>query len=67
MGRVRQAHGALKVTAGYVGSLDGLLALLHGEAELAGSHILDEESGEYNLPILRRLFLGQPLCVVTLG
>jgi putative molybdopterin biosynthesis protein len=64
--RIRQAHPALKVTAGYVGSLDGLLALLHGEADLAGAHILDEASGEYNVPILRRLFLGQPLCAVTL-
>jgi putative molybdopterin biosynthesis protein len=34
---------------------------------LAGAHILDEESGEFNLPILRRLFLGQSLCVVTLA
>jgi putative molybdopterin biosynthesis protein len=29
--------------------------------------MLDEESGEYNLPILRRLFVGQRLCVVTLA
>ena len=57
----------MNVSASYVGSIDGLLALLHGEAGLAGSHILDEESGEYNLPILRRLFQGQPLCVVTLA
>ncbi len=28
--------------------------------------MLDEESGEYNLPILRRLFVGQRICVVTL-
>ncbi len=49
-----------------MGSLEGLLALLQGETGLAGAHIIDEESGEYNLPILRRLFIGQPLCVVTL-
>jgi putative molybdopterin biosynthesis protein len=49
-----------------VGSLDGLLALLHGDVGLSGAHILDEETGEYNLPILRRLFLGQSLCVITL-
>jgi putative molybdopterin biosynthesis protein len=34
---------------------------------LAGSHLLDEESGEYNLPVLRRLFVGFPLCLVTLA
>jgi molybdate-binding protein/DNA-binding transcriptional regulator YhcF (GntR family) len=51
----------------YVGSLDGLLALVHGDAVLAGLHILDEESGEYNLPILQRLFPGGELSVVTLA
>ena len=50
-----------------MGSLDGLLALLHGEAGLAGAHILDEETGEYNLPILRRLFPGGQVCAVTLA
>ena len=45
----------------------GLLALLHGEVALAGAHILDEETGEYNLPILRRLFPGGQLLAVTLA
>ena len=65
--RARQAHPEIPLEARYVGSLDGLLALLHGEAALAGTHLLDEESGAYNLPILRRLFIGQRLCVVSLA
>lgn len=64
--QARRASPEPAFTASYVGSLDGLLALLHGEAILAGTHILDEETGEYNLPILRRLFVGQRLSVVTL-
>ena len=63
----RQAHPETNIEVRYVGSLDGLLALMHGEAALAGVHLLDEESGEYNLPILRRLFVGQRICVVTLA
>jgi len=62
----RRTQPGLAISACFVGSLDGLLALLHGEADLAGAHILDEESGEFNLPILRRLFVGQPLRVITL-
>jgi molybdate-binding protein/DNA-binding transcriptional regulator YhcF (GntR family) len=65
--QARRRHPGLVIEARYVGSLDGLLALLHGEAGLAGSHLLDEESGEYNLPVLRRLFIGLPLCVITLA
>jgi molybdate-binding protein/DNA-binding transcriptional regulator YhcF (GntR family) len=65
--QARRSHPEHQWTARYVGSLDGLLQLLHGDVGLAGAHILDEESGEYNLPILRRLFVGQRLCVVTLA
>lgn len=47
------------------GSLGGLLAVGRGEADLCGTHLLDEESGEYNLPYLKRLNLvGQ---VVLIG
>lgn len=63
----RQAHPETTIEARYVGSLDGVMALMHGEVGLAGAHVLDEETGEYNIPTLKRLFVGQRLCVVTLG
>jgi molybdate-binding protein/DNA-binding transcriptional regulator YhcF (GntR family) len=65
--QARQLQPELALTASYVGSLDGLLALLHGDAIMAGAHILDEETGEYNVPILRRLFMGQSLTLLTLA
>ena len=65
--QARRVRPDLSFTANYEGSLGGLSALLHGEADLAGAHILDEETGEYNAAILRRLFLGQRLCMVTLA
>jgi molybdate-binding protein len=65
--QARRGHPAEHFDVRYLGSLDGLLHLLRGEAGLAGAHLLDEETGEYNLPILRRLFVGQRLCVVTLA
>ncbi|HLB30947.1 MAG TPA: molybdopterin-binding protein, partial [Gammaproteobacteria bacterium] len=36
-----------------VGSLGGLVALRRGEAHFAGSHLLDPETGEYNLRYIR--------------
>jgi molybdate-binding protein/DNA-binding transcriptional regulator YhcF (GntR family) len=65
--QVRHGHPDLVLSVNYVGSLEGLLALWRGEADLAGAHLLDEETGEYNLPIVRRLFPGQPLCLITLA
>lgn len=38
-----------------VGSLGGLLALSRGEAHLAGSHLLDEATGAYNVGYIQRL------------
>jgi len=49
-----------------VGSLGGLLALKRGEAHLAGSHLLDEESGEYNVPYVKRLLSDQEMVIINL-
>ena len=37
-----------------VGSLGGLVALNNGECHLAGSHLLDIETGEYNISYIRQ-------------
>ena len=50
-----------------VGSLGGLLALNRGEAHLAGCHLLDEETGEYNIPFVRRYLKGRPAVLVNLA
>ena len=50
-----------------VGSLGGLLALSRGEAHLAGCHLLDEETGEYNMPFVRRYLKGRPAVLVNLA
>ncbi|MBI4653964.1 MAG: hypothetical protein HY752_03095 [Nitrospirae bacterium] len=36
--------------------MGGLFALKRGEAHIAGMHLLDEETGEYNVPFINRLF-----------
>ena len=50
-----------------VGSLGGLLALSRGEAHMAGCHLLDEGTGEYNTPFVRRYLGGQPAVLVNLA
>jgi putative molybdopterin biosynthesis protein len=58
------ARGA-RLTSSNLGSLGGLIALRRGEAHLAGSHLLDPESGEFNLDYIRRYLPG--VSVVLLG
>jgi putative molybdopterin biosynthesis protein len=47
----------------HVGSMGGLMALKRGEAHMVPIHLLDEESGEYNLPYLVRLF-QEPMSII---
>ncbi len=49
-----------------VGSQGGLVALRRGEAHLAGSHLLDPATGEYNLAALRQYLPGVPLRLMVL-
>jgi putative molybdopterin biosynthesis protein len=63
---LRRGHPNLTLTSSNVGSLGGLLALQRGETHLAGSHLLDEATGEYNLAFVRRYVPGRALVVVNL-
>ena len=56
----------LRLTSANVGSLGGLVALRRGEAHLAGSHLLDPETGEYNISYIQRYLPGQDVVLVTL-
>ena len=50
-----------------VGSLDGLIGLRQGIGQVAGIHLFDPVSGEYNLPYVRRLFPGEKIHLFTLA
>ena len=47
-------------------SQGGLIALRRGEAHLAGSHLLDPATGEYNISYIRQYMPGIPVQVVSL-
>jgi putative molybdopterin biosynthesis protein len=49
-----------------VGSQGGLIALRRGEAHLAGSHLLNPETGEYNISAIRQYMSGIPVKVLAL-
>jgi len=48
----------------YAGSLDSLIAMYHGESDIVSTHLLDGDTGEYNIPYIRRLLVGFPYIVV---
>ena len=60
---LRRVDPATTLASSNVGSLGGLLALKRGEAHVAGSHLLDERTGEYNVAFVRRYVEGDVVLV----
>jgi len=46
--------------------MGGLMALKRGEAHMAGTHLLHEETGEYNVPFIQRLLSGRKIILMNL-
>lgn len=63
---LRKKYPQATLSSAHVGSLGGLTALKRKEAHLAGTHLLDEETGEYNVSYIERLLKGQPVVLVNL-
>ncbi len=63
---LRERDPRLTLASSNVGSLGGLTALRDGLCHVAGSHLLDPESGEYTLPYVDRLLPGREVSVVRL-
>lgn len=61
-----RASPDLRVLTRPASSGAALAELAAGNAHLAGIHLWDAESGESNLPFVRRMELGQPLHVLAL-
>jgi putative molybdopterin biosynthesis protein len=55
-----------RLSSANVGSLGGLIALRRGEAHIAGAHLLDPESGDYNRSYVKRYLPGRDMVLVSL-
>ena len=63
---LRRTNPGLTLSSSHIGSLGGLIALRRGEAHLAGSHLLDEATNEYNVSFIHRYLPDIPVVLVNL-
>ncbi|HUJ19051.1 MAG TPA: molybdopterin biosynthesis protein [Nitrospirota bacterium] len=63
---LKKKHPELTLSSAHVGSMGGLLAIKRGEAHVAGTHLLDEETGEYNVSYIRKLLPDTRTVLVNL-
>ncbi|MFZ6031464.1 MAG: molybdopterin biosynthesis protein [Chloroflexota bacterium] len=61
------AERGRRLVSANVGSQAGLVALRRGESHLAGSHLLDPLTGEYNLAAIGEYLSGVALVVIALA
>ena len=50
----------------YIGSYSSLVALYHGYIQAATTHLWDGDTGQYNVPFVRRLLPGIPAVIIHL-
>ncbi len=63
---LRSSDPRVTLVSGNVGSMGGLIALRDGLCHLAGSHLLDPDSGAYTLPYVDRLLADREIAVIRL-
>ena len=64
--QLKRSFPGFKIAASNVGSLGGLLSLQRGETHIAGTHLLDPESGGYNIPDIKRSIPRTPVVLLHL-
>ncbi|MDK2879091.1 MAG: molybdopterin molybdotransferase [Thermoanaerobacteraceae bacterium] len=63
---VKKYYPELNISSAHVGSMGGIMALKRGECHMAGIHLLDPDTGEYNVPYIKRYLLEKGVVLVNL-
>jgi len=60
-------HPQLRVQYNFANSMAALHSLCRGEVHIAGMHLYDPKTGEYNTPFVRDVLAGRKAVLITLG
>ncbi len=64
---LKRRDSRVHLSSSNVGSLGGLMAVRRGQTHLAGSHLLETDTGEYNFAYIERYLKTIPVRVVQLA
>ncbi|SEN45634.1 molybdopterin molybdochelatase [Mesobacillus persicus] len=57
--QLKRQRNDMRIVSSHVGSMAGVMAIRKGEAHVAGIHLLDPETKEYNVSYVKKLLAGQ--------
>ena len=59
-----ESFPGMNLSGTHVGSMAGLMALSRGETVIAPTHLLDEETGEYNVSYIDKIFPREEMALI---
>ncbi|GAA6615572.1 substrate-binding domain-containing protein [Scytonema sp. NUACC26] len=60
-------HPQLRVHYNFANSMAALRSLCRGEVHIAGMHLYDPQTGEYNIPFVKEALAGKNAVLITIG
>lgn len=63
---IKHTESDYHVRSSHIGSLAGILAIQKGETHIAGSHLFDEQTGEYNVSYVKKHLKNESTVLVNL-
>lgn len=66
LSKYMEKHTFLTPLRLYNGSLNSLVSMYNGEGDIVSVHLFDGDTGEYNLPYVKRLLVNHPFILLNL-
>ncbi|MGG4410807.1 helix-turn-helix transcriptional regulator [Niallia taxi] len=66
LGKYMEKDSTYQALRSYTGSLNSLIAMYNGKNDIVSLHMFDGDTGEYNVPYLQRILVGQPYILLHL-
>ncbi|KKI92842.1 hypothetical protein WQ54_06535 [Bacillus sp. SA1-12] len=66
LGKHIEKKGNYKALRTYEGSLNSLLSMYKGECDIVSLHMFDGDTGEYNVPFVRKILIGFQYTILNL-
>ncbi|WP_203247905.1 substrate-binding domain-containing protein [Sporosarcina beigongshangi] len=63
---IEKSSTTIRPLRSYTGSLNSLVAMYQGKADVVSTHLYDGDTGSYNLPYIRRMLVGHSYIVINL-
>lgn len=64
---IKKTYSELNLSSAHVGSMGGIMALKRGEAHMAGIHLLDPDTGKYNISYIKRYLSEKNIVLINLA